>query len=93
METGRIVLRTVVPGDHGLTGEPQSPIRRAAHGSRGFNSKPYRSRRINPARLRGFAIARHVMNSISARDTLLTVLTMSSAFLIEVALFAWIGMF
>ncbi len=33
------------------------------------------------------------MNSISARDTLLTVLTMSSAFLIEVALFAWIGMF
>lgn len=88
METGRIVLRTVVPGDHGLTGEPQSPIRRAAHGSRGFNSKPYRSRR-----LRSFAIARHVMNSISARDTLLTVLTMSSAFLIEVALFAWIGMF
>lgn len=37
--------------------------------------------------------ARHVMNSLSARDALLTVLTMSSAFLLEVAVFAWIGMF
>lgn len=33
------------------------------------------------------------MNSLSARDALFTVLTMGLAFLIEVAVFALIGMF
>jgi hypothetical protein len=33
------------------------------------------------------------MTCLSAKDAFLTVLTMSAAFLLEVALFAWIGIF
>jgi hypothetical protein len=37
--------------------------------------------------------ARHAMNSLSVGDALLTAAIMTTAFLLEVGLFAWIGMF
>lgn len=37
--------------------------------------------------------ARHLMNSLSAGDAIVTVAIMTSAFLIEVAVFALVGMF
>lgn len=46
------------------------------------------------SRLRGSSRrARHAMNFLPAKDAFFTILTMSLAFLIEIAVFALIGMF
>jgi hypothetical protein len=42
---------------------------------------------------RGSAICEAHMNSLSAGNALLTIVIMGSAFLIEVGIFAWMGMF